>query len=430
MFADDSLSPWQHGLPQATSRDERTDKLIAYLVGKYRADTHENAMVLLLGALIRHIDPADALYGRLTTLSNELALELRDKSQPHSPTEGPRTSMLRDFASGLREQVAHGNVQFALDRLRNYIGVLDPALCSQIQADVDRYCRLRRDSEKGELSSRKVESEEQLLLETLLALLPPRLVQASAEYCPVVPPNFVVREKYLSSPLPFERILGVNNLKQIAWIQHGLQASKSVCRILTPEGLATGFMIGRGLLMTNNHVLPNASLAIESLAEFNYQSDFDGNVQGTCRYKLDTARFHTSTALDYTIVGVSEAAEKPPLASWGCLFVNANADPVRGEHVVIVQHPNGGLKQIVVTANQVTGCWQHRLYYTTDTMPGSSGSPVFNDLWEVIALHRAGGHLPVNSTGTTQFINEGVLMSTIRPDACDYWPELSDRLAP
>lgn len=30
------------------------------------------------------------------------------------------------------------------------------------------------------------------------------------------------------------------------------------------------------------------------------------------------------------------------------------------------------------------------LHYRTDTAPGSSGAPVFNDQWQVVALHRAG----------------------------------------
>jgi V8-like Glu-specific endopeptidase len=427
VFADVSLLPWQHGLPQATSRGERTDRLIAYLLGKSRADTHENALVLLLKALARRVDPADSLHSQLVSLGNELASELSDNSRPYDPNEGFRKSMLHDIAESLRTQMSRGDVQSALDRLRNYISEVAPALRSEVQAGVDRYGRLRRDSESGELSDHTAQKEEETLLEALIALLQATLGQAATELLPVASPGITANEGHLNTPLPFERILGVNNLKQIAWLQRGLQVSRSVCRILTPEGLATGFMVGRRLLMTNNHVFPNTSLADKSVAEFNYQSDFDGNMEGTCRYKLDTTRFHTNTALDYTIVGVSEGTGKPPLASWGCLFVNANADPMRGEHVVIVQHPNGGLKQIVVTANQVTGCWQHRLYYTTDTMPGSSGSPVFNDLWEVIAMHHAGGQLPVDSTGATQFTNEAVLMSAIRPDARDYWPEPNKR---
>jgi len=58
-----------------------------------------------------------------------------------------------------------------------------------------------------------------------------------------------------------EKVLGVNNLKKISWLRQGLEFSSSVCRILTPIGLGTGFMIGSGLLMTNHHVIQDPEVA-------------------------------------------------------------------------------------------------------------------------------------------------------------------------
>jgi V8-like Glu-specific endopeptidase len=55
-------------------------------------------------------------------------------------------------------------------------------------------------------------------------------------------------------------------------------------------------------------------------------------------------------------------------------------------------------------------------------MPGSSGAPVFNDSWEVIAIHHGGGDLQVNAKGKKRFINEGILMSAIRSNAGAFWP--------
>jgi V8-like Glu-specific endopeptidase len=83
---------------------------------------------------------------------------------------------------------------------------------------------------------------------------------------------------------------------------------------------------------------------------------------------------------------------------------------------VIIQHPQGGPKQIALTANQVVNVYEHRLQYTTDTLPGSSGSPVFNDDWQVIAIHHAGGNLISNSRGDRRFVNQGILLSYILRD--------------
>jgi endonuclease G len=53
-------------------------------------------------------------------------------------------------------------------------------------------------------------------------------------------------------------------------------------------------------------------------------------------------------------------------------------------------------------------------------MPGSSGSPVFNDSWHVIAIH----HAAVRAADDSQhrYVNEGILMSAIKPDAGRIWP--------
>jgi V8-like Glu-specific endopeptidase len=61
----------------------------------------------------------------------------------------------------------------------------------------------------------------------------------------------------------------------------------------------------------------------------------------------------------------------------------------------------------------VVNLFEHRLQYTTDTLPGSSGSPVFNDAWKVVALHHAGGNLVTNPRGDRMFANQGILMAKI-----------------
>jgi hypothetical protein len=144
--------------------------------------------------------------------------------------------------------------------------------------------------------------------------------------------------------------------------------------------------------------------------------------QANCCRRFDTASIPASfiRAWDWTLVGVRPESAKPAVEAWGQLLLNPNADPVPTEHVSIVQHPNGGLKQIVLTANRVIAAVPPVLHYTTDTMPGSSGSPVFNDSWHVIAIHHAEAPPP---PGKQSYANEGILMSAICPDAGDFWPD-------
>jgi len=212
-----------------------------------------------------------------------------------------------------------------------------------------------------------------------------------------------------------ERIWGINNLRQIAWMERGLRATKSVCRILIPSSrglkFATGFMINSSCLMTNHHVISSVDEAQKAVIEFDYQLDFYRELK-TTRYQLDTSIFITNAELDYTIVGVNHKSSKMCLEQWGYLELNECANPLPGEYVNIIQHPNGGTKQIVLTANEVTKVEEGIISYTTDTMPGSSGSPVFNDLWQVVAIHNSGGN-----PNQKYFENKGVLVSVIMDNA-------------
>ncbi len=65
-----------------------------------------------------------------------------------------------------------------------------------------------------------------------------------------------------------------------------------------------------------------------------------------------------------------------------------------------------------------------RVQYVADTMEGSSGSPVFNRKWEVVALHHSGTPYPPDAAGVTlkkawkgRFrVNEGIPMRNILED--------------
>lgn len=294
----------------------------------------------------------------------------------------------------------------ALDEILS-ISAAAPRVYNEAVLQKSRYIRVEREFRKGQITHEAASVEKNRINDALAQLIDELPARLAPEYLPVAPPPMETappppRE---GQPLP-EKILGINNLRQIAWIEQGIVAARSVCRVLTPEGAGTGFLVGADLLMTNHHVIRSAEVARETVIEFNYEIKADGRIGSTTRCKLDAGQLYTNPDLDYTLVRVQSDANSAPSATWGRLRLNPQADPVPGEHVCIIQHPNGGLKQIVMTENRVVRLHGPYLLYTTDTMPGSSGSPVFSDAWQVIAIHHAGSAL-----------NEGVLMSHIVPDA-------------
>lgn len=210
-----------------------------------------------------------------------------------------------------------------------------------------------------------------------------------------------------------EKIIGRDNLKSIAWLAQGLAASRAVCRIQTPTASGTGFHIGGGRIVTNNHVVPDAATAAASRAEFNFQRGADGQMERSVLLPAVADNFATAPKpLDCAVLRVPEAADTFPSVA-----LATGPAPDVGAPVSIIQHPMGGEKQIAVTSNEVVATSGERLVYLTDTLAGSSGAPVFNDAWQVVALHRAGGGTVRLADGRRMRGNEGVLIAALLADA-------------
>ena len=197
--------------------------------------------------------------------------------------------------------------------------------------------------------------------------------------------------------LGFERVLGRKDFMALDYLERGTRAARSVCRIVIRSGNAivgfgTGFLIAPRVLITNNHVLGSAADAAGSLAEFNFQRRLDGSPERVTSFALRPQDlFLTDTALDFSIVAVAEASNQDALSQFGFLpLLKAEGKVSISEAVSIIQHPDGQEKQLALRENEVIDLLESFIHYRTDTAPGSSGSPVFNDQWEVVALHHSG----------------------------------------
>ena len=82
--------------------------------------------------------------------------------------------------------------------------------------------------------------------------------------------------------------------------------------------------------------------------------------------------------------------------------------------VIIIQHPEGGVKQIALENNLVTRIKRdekdnfppYLVRYTTDTEEGSSGSPVFTPAWDLVALHHGNQDSKNESTLVKKIIED------------------------
>lgn len=230
------------------------------------------------------------------------------------------------------------------------------------------------------------------------------------------------------SELLLERIVGRSDLLGIAYMDRGLAASRTVgCVRLFDNGRnagsGTGFMVSPRLLLTNNHVVPDAAKGRQARVVFNFQDDPGGNALPPITFSLDPdAFFLTSQRLDYTLIAVSRSAAEGTVdleeIGWSRL-IETEGKVINGEYVTIVQHPNGHPKQIALRENQIIDVLEDFLHYHTDTAPGSSGSPVFNDQWEVVGLHHSG--VPKRDAQGRILTRDDTLWTAAMGDAAIHW---------
>lgn len=176
----------------------------------------------------------------------------------------------------------------------------------------------------------------------------------------------------------------------------------------------SGFLIGPDLLITNFHVFKPR--IIDEFSEikledtdgcqvyFEYMDALLSTTAHTRPIYEITAVETSSNLLDYTIVRLTGR----PLASFpfgdpshhthlqlnksgkhqGFVGLNAFDEAEKGGRAHIIQYPGGDSLVFAMNRNQVRLVTNSRIYYTTDTKSGSSGSPVFNSRWRLIGLHR------------------------------------------
>lgn len=221
-----------------------------------------------------------------------------------------------------------------------------------------------------------------------------------------------------------EKIIGENTLRDIYILNLALEASKAVVRIDTSEGLGTGFMIAPDLLMTNNHVIKTQEIAQKSDFSFNYQLDINGKECPTQTIgALADGVFYTNEELDFTVVNLKN------VPNFGKSLI-LNSKLMRpDDRVAIIQHPGGHLKKISIQNNFIAYADNKVLQYTTSTEPGSSGSPVFDDNFQVIGIHHSGGMLPEPSTQRRYLRNAGTSAMALLSDLKNNAPEIHARLA-
>jgi V8-like Glu-specific endopeptidase len=316
-----------------------------------------------------------------------------------------------DRATALEACVALGQTEAALRWLDNYVdGPYTDAfeLGSTLRQLIEVW-RLRGDREPGA---------------RLLPLLRAKLLEREGGEV-TVRPSDLGRDALddMTGRPRLERVFGAERFQSLGWFKDALERCRAVARIEDEyeDGIGTGFLVeGPALhaslpdivLVTNAHVIPEAIPHEDAFITFRGLGDVPDPDR---RHQVqDVLWTSPRDQLDATIVSLkSTPAGVTPCPTARQLPPLDGSPPPRA---FIVGHPSGRmLPMFSIQDNLMLDYDGTRVHYRAPTEPGSSGSPVFDRRWKLIALHHAGSdEMPMLHGGGTYQANEGIWVGRIK----------------
>jgi hypothetical protein len=221
------------------------------------------------------------------------------------------------------------------------------------------------------------------------------------------PAGDVELQGFFTPPIPWQ---------DIGFLKRAIECASSVCRVEIDDIRGTGFLIAPRLVLTNFHVLkPTEKDDIEANARkailrFGAFTAADGNPTEGQTFKLAQefiVERSSDKELDFVLLRVEDKIQAAPMIKPVLLSTKL---PAQKSALNIIHHPAGDTMKLSTSGNGVSGVYTDSglVQYVTQTVEGSSGSPCFNDEWNVVALHHAQRALVWGS------IREGILIQSIK----------------
>lgn len=222
----------------------------------------------------------------------------------------------------------------------------------------------------------------------------------------------------------FEKVLGHSGMVTHSWYRQGLQRSLAVARVEHESGrpVGTGFLVdwsaltggpSAPVLVTNSHVLDPHPATDDTLPPDRAVAALTGGDGGEVRRSRVTGVLWTSPPreLDATVATLEDASA----GSDPCPLTAVRPRLDGKQRVYVIGHPEGRELSYSIDDNVLLDYDDRVLHYRAPTEHGSSGSPVFNRDWEVVAVHHAGrSEMPRLHGEGTYPANEGIWIEAIR----------------
>ncbi|BAZ68426.1 nucleoside phosphorylase-like protein [Fischerella sp. NIES-4106] len=171
----------------------------------------------------------------------------------------------------------------------------------------------------------------------------------------------------------FDRLVekGQENFKALA-------ARNTVGRIESPIGnaIGTGVLIKNNLLLTCNHIFSKTQVK-KAWVRFGYKIGSYESAKDI--FELDLITSHNR--LDFSILKINGQVSQKVIS------VNETALLDSGQEIRIIHHPHGN-PVVISDLGQILKVGEDYIDHNLKTDDGSSGAPIFNRQWELIAIHQ------------------------------------------
>ncbi|HEY7724492.1 MAG TPA: serine protease [Anaeromyxobacteraceae bacterium] len=267
---------------------------------------------------------------------------------------------------------------------------------------------------------------------TILPILEAELAKRQGGRVDLAPEEVAERRRGLEggkgAARSLEKTFGERGVVTYQWYRRGLERFQWVARVCdrTGRSIGTGFLLKGAhldprlgdelVLVTNAHVVSN-DIAVraseDALDPSQATARFDAWPKGKGAREFGVRSLVWTSPpgqLDATVLRLDPA---PPA---GETYPVASVMPALAKRplVYVIGHPRGGGLSIALNDNLLIDQDDRRLHYRAPTEPGSSGSPVFDEQWDLIGLHHAGDRemKRLHGEGTYQ-ANEGIVFRAI-----------------
>lgn len=267
----------------------------------------------------------------------------------------------------------------------------------------------------------------------LISMLRNRLLQTEGGVLSVEPreltPESLRRFEDVRSTLrarggrDYERVFGLDQFHPVDWLRDALVACRSVARVEDGyEGVGTGFVLAghelhqgwpERVLLTNAHVVPDAVDLDDVVITFRGLSEAGHEAPATVRPVGKILWHSPKHDLDACVLALPDDLS-PQVRPLQVKRRFPRLGPDRRVRAYVIGHPMG-IPEIRLSLHNslVLDIDERYAWYRSPTEPGSSGSPVFDDRWQVIALHHGVTASMRGTAGGSTTANEGIRIDTL-----------------